>query len=301
MSGLLHADWIRFRHRYDLWIILVAVLLLGVLGFVSSAGSANSQLALPPLDPSMPPDVRAQIDAQNAQIVAQMAAVRDLYVFPRSIVTILDQGSWVFLAAAFVAASWIATEFDWGTIRNVVLGNPRRGRFLAARILSLIAVMTVVLVALAALGAVLPVLIPVTGSGQPSGVTPITILLTGFAGWTWSLAFIVVAALAAVATRSPIFALILAYGYFLLDGLLGNLPIWKSTGLEWLPQFLLGTRLSGLSADIRAASGLSEPYQGVPASALHLDPIAGLLVIGFWISLALALTYIVLRRADIRE
>jgi hypothetical protein len=301
MRGLLYADWIRFRHRYDLWIILIAVLLLGVLSFVSGAGSANSRPGLQPMDPSMPPDVRAQFEAQYAQIVAQMAAVRDLYVFPRTIVTMLEQGSWLFMAAAFVAASWIATEFDWGTIRNVVLACPQRGQFLAARILSLIAAMTVALLALAALGAVLPILVPVTGSGQPSGVTPMAILLTGFSGWTWSLAFITVAALAAVVTRSPIFALILTYGYFLLDGLLGSLAIWKSVGLEWLPQFLLGARLSGLSADIRAASGLAEPYQGASASAFHLDPIAGLLVTAAWISLALGLTYTVLRRADIRE
>jgi ABC-type transport system involved in multi-copper enzyme maturation permease subunit len=302
MRGLLYADWIRFRHRYDLWIILVAVLLLAVLGFVSGATSANSQPELPPFDPSMPPEMQALIEAQNAQIEAQMALMRDLYVFPRSIVTVLEQGSWLFLAAAFVAASWIASEFDWGTIRNVVLARPERGRFLAARLLALMAVMSVALVALGALGAVLPVLVRVVGSGQPSGVTPLAILLTGIGGSIWSLAFIAVAALAAVVTRSPIFALILAYGYFLLDGLLGNLVIWKSAGLEWLPQFLLGVRLSGLLADIRVATGLRDASGGAPTtSAVHLDPIAGLLVIAAWISLSLGLTYAVLRRADIRE
>ncbi len=301
MMGLLRADWIRFRHRYDLWIVLGAVLALGVLGFLSGAGSAKSAPGLSPIDPSMPSELKTQIEAQNAQIVAQAAAVRDLYIFPRSIVTILQQGSWLFMAAAFVAASWIASEFDWGTIRNVILAHPERGRILAARIIALVAVMTVALIVLAALGAVLPLLMPLVGSDHPSGVTPLTVMLAGFGDWTWCLAFVAVAALAAVVTRSPIFALILTYGYFLFDALVANLAVWKSAGLEWLPQFLLGTRLGGLNADIERASGLSEPYQGAPVSPLHLDPLLGLLVIAAWISLVLGAAYLVFRRADIRE
>jgi hypothetical protein len=304
VSGLLRADWIRFRHRYDLWVILLAVLVLGVVSYASGVGSANSPFQVEPIDPTLPPDVRAMIEAQNAQIVAQMAAVRDLYVFPRSVVTMLVQGSWLFMAAAFVAASWIATEFDWGTLRNVVLFEPRRGRVLAARIVSLIAVTLVALVALAGLGAAMPLVMPTVGSGGPSGVTPGAVLLTAFAGLTWCVAFIAVAALAAVVTRSPILALILTYGYFLLESLVDNLTVWESWGspLEWGRQFLLGFRLNALNVDVRLATGLDQPFEGAPSvPPIHLEPALGLLVVLAWIALALGAATLVLRRADIRE
>ena len=46
---------------------------------------------------------------------------------------------------------------------------------------------------------------------------------------------------------------------------------------------------------------MSEPNQGGPPSTVTVDPVVGVLVIAGWIGLALTLTYLVLRRADIRE
>lgn len=304
MTRLVAADWIRFRHRYDLWIILAAVLLLGVVAYASGVGSASSGPALPPIDPSLPPEVQAQIEAQNAQIAAQMAAVRDQYVFPRSIVTMLIQGSWAFMAAAFVAASWIATEFDWRTIRNLVLVEPRRERLLVVRMISLVALATALIVALAALGAVLPLLMPVVGSGADTGVTPGGILLTALGGLVWCTAFIAVAALAAVVTRSPVFALIVTYGYFLLEALVDNLSVWQSSGppFEWLRQLFLGFRLNVLSSDIRAATGLRQAYEPAPTvPPVHLEPLAGAVIIVAWIAGLILGAVLVLRRADIHE
>jgi ABC-type transport system involved in multi-copper enzyme maturation permease subunit len=235
----------------------------------------------------------------NAQIGAQMNAVRVLYVFPRSIVTMLHQGTWVFMAAAFVTASWIGSEFDWGTIRNVFLIRPERGRFLATRLASVILIMTIALALTGLLGAILPALTGI-GSGMAAPeVPPRTIPLAAFGAWVWALAFIAVAALAAVLTRSPIFALILTAGYFLLDGLIANLPVWGSS-IEGVRSVLLGVRLNGLTADVQRASGLVDP-SGVSSVADDFDPLLGLLVVAFWIGLAFGLAYLVLRRADIRE
>lgn len=304
MIGLVRADWIRFRHRYDLWIVLFAALLLGVLAYWSGAGSASRPTDLIPIDPTVPPDIRAQIDAQNAQFLAQAAAMRDEYVFPRSIVTMLAIGNWIFMAAAFVAASWIATEFDWGTIRNVVLAEPRRGRFLAVRVGGLAIASAAAIAALVALGAVLPVAIPLTGSSSPQAVAPAAVVLAALGDLTWCLAFVAVAALAAVATRSPIGALIVTYGYFLVESIVDNSPVWETSGppLEWGRQFLLGFRLNVLSSDIRAASGLRLPFEPEPTvPSIHLEPLAGVAVIVGWMALLLVASWLVLRRADIRE
>jgi ABC-type transport system involved in multi-copper enzyme maturation permease subunit len=235
----------------------------------------------------------------NAQIGAQMNAVRVLYVFPRSIVTMLHQGTWVSMAAAFVTASWIGSEFDWGTIRNVFLIRPERGRFLATRLLSVILIMTIALVLTGLLGAILPALTGIGGGMAAPEVPPRAIPLAAFGAWVWALAFIAIAALAAVLTRSPIFALILTAGYFLLDGLIANLPVWGSS-IEGVRSVLLGVRLNGLTADVQRASGLVDP-SGVSSVADDFDPLLGLLVIAFWIGLAFGLAYLVLRRADIRE
>jgi hypothetical protein len=304
MTGLVRADWVRFRHRYDLWIVLLGALLLGVFAYWSGATSANGPVPLEPIDASLPPDAQAQIRAMNAGLLTQVLAVRDQYVFPRSIVTMLGIGNWLFMAAAFVAASWIATEFEWGTIRNVVLAEPRRGRFLAVRVVSLIVVSALAIGALIGLGAILPLVLPTVGSGGPSGVTPVDVVLTAGGVLVWCVAFIAVATLAAVVTRSPILALIATFGYFLLESIVDNAQVWEVWGqpLEWGRQFLLGFRLNALSSDVRAATGLRQPFEPPPTvPPVHLEPVTGVAVIVAWVALLLGTAWLVLRRADIRE
>lgn len=304
MTGLVRAEAVRFRRRYDLWIVLLGALLLGAFAYWSGATSANSPVPFQPIDPSLPPDAQAQIQAMNAELLSQALALRDQYVFPRSIVTMLGIGNWLFMAAAFVAASWIATEFEWGTIRNVVLAEPRRGRFLAVRVASLVVVSALAIAALIGLGAILPLVLPTVGSGGPGAVTPGDVVLTAAGVLVWCVAFIAVATLAAVVTRSPILALIATFGYFLLESIVDNAQVWEAWGqpTEWVRQFLLGFRLNALSADVRVALGLRQPFEPPPtAPPVHLEPLAGAAVIAAWVALLLGAAWLILRRADIRE
>jgi len=301
MTSLLVAEWLRFRRRYDLWIVLGGVVLLTAFAYISSATSAAQPVVFAPIDPTAPPEIRAMIEAQNAQIALEMARLRDRYVFPLSIVTTLELGSWLFLATAFVAASWIATEFDWRTIRNVLLFEPNRDRVLAARLVALATVASGGIVVLLSLGALLPFAVPVTGSGEPLPVTAVGVAVTAGVTWLWAAAFGALATVAALVTRSPLLAVVLSAGYTVLEQLVANLDVWKRLGLDLVPQFFLVSRLNALRVDVQQAFPLGQPYAPLTAEGPHLDPILGLGVLGLWIAGLVLLARTVFVRADIHE
>lgn len=304
MRGLLQADWIRLRHRYDLWIVIVGCLVLSALSLYSAASSAANLPQLEPIDTSMPADAIAQMKAMNATILDQALGTQDLYLLPRAFVTVLQLGgTFVAMGTAFFTASWVATEFDWGTIRTILLVEPRRYRLLAVRLIAIVAVAAAALAVLALLGAIIPALVPLTGSGKASSVTLDEVVLVWASQLATCLAFVAVATLAAVLTRSPVFALILAYGYFLLDALVANLGAWKSAGLEIVPLFSLASRIAVLNSDVDRTIGLSPQTGFTPGEVPgpHLEPLIGAGVLVAWIVIILGGSFLLLRRADIRE
>src|SRR5581483_8384995 len=111
-------------------------LALVAFSFLSSASNAG-RVEVPPIDPGTPPDLVAEIERQHAEIERQMAQVRDRYLWPWSLIQILSIGSTIFFATVFVAVSWLGSEYTWGTIRNVLLAEPRRVRVFAARVVSI--------------------------------------------------------------------------------------------------------------------------------------------------------------------
>lgn len=300
MTSLLVAEWLRLRRRFDLWLVLGGLLVLVAFSFLSSASSAG-RVEFPPIDPGTPPDIVAEIERQNAEIERQQAQIRDRYLWPWSLVQALEIGSTSFFGTIFVAVSWLGSEYTWGTIRNVLLAEPRRGRVFAARVVSIGLIALGQVVALLGLGAVLPAFLSISGSGNPAPLSPTAVAATAGVVWVWAIAFAALGILAVVVTRSAVLGFVLAAGYALLEQGVAGLDVWRAAGLTLVPKLFLIARLTALRDDVVAAFGTAGPYGTLIPEAERLDPLLGLLVLALWIVGLVGLAAFVFRRADVRE
>ncbi|HWP62890.1 MAG TPA: ABC transporter permease subunit [Candidatus Binatia bacterium] len=296
MRALLIAEWLRLRRRLDLWLVLG-----GVLGLVAFSFLSAGRTEFAPIDPSMPPDLIAEIERQNAELARQMAQVRDRYLWPWSLIEVLGIGSVTFFGTAFVAVSWLGSEYTWGTIRNVLLAEPRRGRVFAARVSSIGLVALGQVAALLVLGAILPAFLSISGTGNPPPLSPIAVAATAAVVWLWAVAFAALGILAVVVTRSAVFAFVLATGYAFAEQVVANLGFWQQAGLAFVPKLFLLARLTALRGDVEAAFGTTGPFAAPELPAERLDPLLGLGVLVLWIVGLLGLAAVVFVRADIRE
>ena len=116
MSGFLRADWIRFRHRRDVLVIALALPVLAVVGYASGLTSSGNQFSFDP-DFSPPPE-----------ILAAMAAERQRFAFPQSVLTLLGSTGIGLLALVYLAVATVGDEFGWSTIRLSLLASSDRRR-----------------------------------------------------------------------------------------------------------------------------------------------------------------------------
>jgi ABC-type transport system involved in multi-copper enzyme maturation permease subunit len=291
VSGLARAEWIRFRKRRSLQVIVLAVPLLVAFFFV--AGYASIGDPLPPFDPEA---VRARILAEgylegvppeDAEIIIaetiaaeresyewaqqQQALQRARYAFPQSVVTVLGSGTFLFFALILVTATTIGDEFGWGTIRTVLLASSDRRRLLAVRIAALGAVASSLLAALVALGAILPALLAATGAQLPAtagfDLGALLVLLLG--ELVIATAVIAFAALATLMVRSGALTLVVMLVYVVIEAAVLTLLLRFETfqdggaGAWALDAFPVRgiTALTGAAS--RAASGLGQ-FPGEP-------------------------------------
>ena len=293
MIGLFRADLLRLRHRGDLWIGVGAVLVLAALLYVSAANSANTTIYWPPENGPLPPEM-----------LEQAARDRDPFTFPFSIVMMIQTGGAILAAVmVFVASAWLGTEFAWGTIRQLTLLRPDRWRFVLVRIAACLALAVVLLVLLMALGAVMPVIVPLEGSGHAPVVTPVALLALAASQLLTIVAAIGLGIMFTVLTRSGSLGIVFSAVYFVADAALGGNPVWeKSELLLWVPRLLLGTRLRALSQDVQAAFGPADPHGYLPPTTLlTIPPTVGLAILLAWIVGLIAIACLIVRRADVRE
>lgn len=293
MIDLLRADLLRLRHRGDLWIGIGAVLILVLLFFVSSANSANQALEWPPDNGPAPPE-----------FLDQLARNRDPFTFPFSIITTLDTGGGIVAAAmAFISAAWLGTEFLWGTVRQLALIRPDRWRVVASRAI-VCALLAAVLVGLVVvLGALLPLLVPLAGSGHAPTVSVGAIVAGAVVHWIYVLAVIGVAMTFTALTRNGSLGILFTVVFFIADAALAGNPVWlQSEGLMWVPRLMLGQRLAALLADARSAFGPADPNGYLtPVTQLSIPAPVGLAILAGWLVVLAILPCLIVRRTDIRE
>jgi hypothetical protein len=258
LKALLHADWLRFRRRRDFWLIAIAVLVAGGVGFVSAYHTDST-------DPSWldrtPAQIREEItsfsdfegmtqaeqDAQIQQMVddsiaqqaqervdweAQQAIALQKYDLAQTPFTLLGNGLVPMLALVLMASLAVGDEFRFGTIRTSLLAAGQRRRFLFARLVSLFAMTLGLFGALVLLAFVLGIGLRVVGAE----VNPSTIPVDPGTGVAWLgaqiLATMVIISLGLALTvllRSGAMPLLLIILAGLVELFVGVLPIFAAT------------------------------------------------------------------------
>jgi ABC-2 type transport system permease protein len=146
------------------------------------------------------------------------------------------------VAMALFALS-VARDFEWGTIRNLLVGQPRRAILLSGKLLATASYVIMGVVAAGIAAVLLAVILAptqdistdtwtVAGSLGTLGTTAIATVLWGLVG-----------AVLAMVTRSAAISITVGVAYLLIiENLLGL--IWESAG-EWLPAGVIAALASG--------------------------------------------------------
>ena len=146
------------------------------------------------------------------------------------------------VAIALFALS-VARDFEWGTIRNLLVGQPRRATLLTGKLL---AVSSYVVIGVVASGVVAFVLALVLAPGQDIATDAWTVPASlGTLGTTaiGAVLYGLVGAVMAMLTRSAAISITAGVAYLLIvENLLGL--IWDSAG-EWLPAGVISAFASG--------------------------------------------------------
>lgn len=305
MNGHLRADVIRLRGRWDVWLIAAAVLGLAALGFVQGYSDVPRHYGWDPSRP-IPPEIVAAMDAERAT-----------YAFPDSLLRLIGGAPWLLAAVFFLTSLTLGLEFGWGTIRTVLLASPDRRRFLVSRLIALGVVGLAVFAGLLVLGGVLPEVLVASGAHLPPSpdVVPVEVL-GAVAAWMVALAFVLtVAALIAVITRNPALPLLVAIVWFILEGLVANLPPWHDLHLDQVARSLPFSSVAALLADsldpahygLAVAGGFGLQGSGsvdpglVATGAVERPLLLSFVVVAGWAVLALLAAATLIRRADILE
>ena len=299
MRGFLRADWIRFRHRRDVLLIALALPVLAIVGYVSGLTSTGNQFGF---DPDFPPP---------PEIVAAMAAERQRFAFPQSILTLLGSTGIGMLALVYLGAATVGDEFGWSTIRLSLLASSDRLRFLASRFVALGAVTGWIVGSLLVLGVVLPFVSNALGADLPAA-PPVDSL--GTLGYVASILLVAFAALAfavliALVTRSGPAAVVIAVIYTLVEAAFGGLPVWQRDDLlAWLPTVLFTRAASSLLDQTNRAAAAVRPFEDIIGDPPADQPLphvlsiqAGILVVLAWACFFAVVAFLRMRRMDIAE
>jgi hypothetical protein len=330
---LLRADWIRLHRRLDVWAILAGILVIGAIGFLNGYKGDSTD---PPLlsEAEVRQQVtefvdfggmtQAEIDAQiegmvrdglaqqeSERLVHEEQQQRDLqkYDLAQSPLTMIGFGFVPLIALFVVTTLIVGDEFRFGTIRASLLAASDRRRFLAARLVTIGALLVGVFTVLAILGVVLALALRVAGAELPP-VPADWVPLDGAAA-LGTVAAIVLSGAALLAsgvlltlvTRSGALPLLLVPAWLFTESFIANLPIFLvGQPLAGVPQLFLTVSVRSLVSQLAAASH-AWAYGSVfpPEAAIDLPLWTVALIVVAWLGLFVTLADRRLRRMDIVE
>lgn len=328
MRGVAQAEWLRFRKRRVLLLIVFAVPLLA--GFIFLAGYASTGNYLYPFDPAeirariiaegylagLPPDEAEAIIVEaieservfHEEQLRQVALDRARYASPQSIVMLLSNGMFVFVALVLLTALSIGDEFGWGTVRTALLASSHRRLLLFLRLVTLALAAGAMLALLVLLGVILPVALTVAGAPLPrtQALDPVGLIVLLSGELLISIMVIAFAALVTLMIRSGSLTLVAVLVYVLVEtaaiGLLTRLESFQENGVnEWLlDAFPVRAILTLMDVAVRATGRLPS-YEGefiVRDLTGAQVPFAALLL---WAGLFAALAFRRFSRMDIVE
>jgi ABC-type transport system involved in multi-copper enzyme maturation permease subunit len=328
MKGLLRAEWLRFRKRGALQVLVIAVPV--IIAFFYLAGFRNATSYMPTFDEQaarqqlidegglngLPPD---QIDQQLNQIIdseradyeqqlAQFRITQSGFAFPQSLLIVLGSATYAFLALILLTATTIGDEFSWGTIRTMLLASSDRRRLLLGRLMALGAVAGFVFASTLLLGFVLPGVLALTGSvlppAPPVDLGWLAVLVV--ADLVISVTVISFAAMATLMVRSGGLTLVVALAYVAIEGAANALllrfePFQDKGSLQWVLNVLPFRATVTVLDKLAGGAGRVEPYPGAfgpPDPGAAWLPLAALVV---WGALFMAIAFRRFGRMDIVE
>lgn len=329
MRGLVAAEWLRFRKRRSIQIIVLAVPLLvaviTVLGYNSiyqypafdeaafrqEMIDAGVLLGVPPeeadvLLAEMVANQRQMFDQQEEQSRLSRAA----FAFPRSVATALGTGAFMLLALVLLTATTIGDEFGWGTIRTSLLASTNRRRFLLVRLGAVVAAGLVMVGLLVVVGTIMPLLLNVPAGKLPATLPAFDVgaLLVMLAGELIAgAALIAFAATVTLVLRSGALALVAALVWIAIEasiltlltrfpefaGTYGNEGVYTPGPLGWV---LEAFPLRGLTTLLRATGQAASGLPSYPGESVSRDmALVGVPITSFAV-LALVLAVVAFRR-----
>jgi ABC-type transport system involved in multi-copper enzyme maturation permease subunit len=328
VTGLLRAEWLRFRKRRALQILVIAIPVL--IAFFYLAGFRNTTSYLPFFDEQVarqqlieggqidgiPPDqvdemLRQMVDSERTnyeQALAQFRVQQSGFAFPQSLLVVLGSATYAFLALILLAATTIGDEFSWGTIRTSLLASSNRSRLLLGRLLSLGAVAGFIFAVTLLLGALLPLILASTGSVLPPApaVDFRWLAILVLADLVISMTVISFAAMVTLVVRSGALTLVVALAYVAIEGVTNGLllrfePFQDKGDLQWLLNVLPFRATVTVLDTLAGAAGRVEPFPGDFGSS---DPGAAWLPLAAlvaWGAVFMAIAFWRFRRMDIVE
>ena len=228
MIGSYASEWIRFRKTgwVGISVMVVFAALVGVMVFVGDEGMGpGGEGHGGPLGSA--PDLAAADGAVAALgAAATLIGVVSLALFALS----------------------VARDFEFGTIRNLLIGQPRRTVLLSGKLLAVASYVIIGVLVAGVLAALLAVnLAPrqdVSTAAWTIGAALATVGNTAFAAVLYGL----VGAVLAMVTRSAAISITVGVAYLLIvENLLGL--VWDSAG-EWLPAGVLSAIAGGGTGSI---------------------------------------------------
>lgn len=323
----MRADWLRFRKRRALQLIVIAVPLLASFFFL--AGYRSNAYEVPVFDEQQfrqemivegnvggtPDEINQMLDqmvASERSNIEMMQAQQDLflsrYSFPQSIVTILGSASFIFFALILLTATTIGDEFSWGTIRTSLLASSDRRRLLLVRLAMLIGIAAALFILVALLGTLLPAILTATGATfKPAPTVDPGALLVLFGGDIVIAATVICfAALGTLIVRSGSLTLIVVLAYVAIEAavlalLLRFKDFQQAGAFEWILNILPGHgAIAFLTTAGRAAGGMPDYLEEAVTRDLGsaVLPLAALAV---WCVLFATLAFGRFTRMDIVE
>ncbi|MBA2381317.1 MAG: hypothetical protein H0V73_04325, partial [Chloroflexi bacterium] len=313
-------------------IIAIAILVLSGLTFLAAYRSDST-------DPEFPSEAQvrqeiidfsggmfegmtqAELDAQIDQMVAESVAQNDdqrrqrdaeqqitlqKYAFPQSVFTVVGSGIAPILALILIASLAVGDEFRFGTIRTSFLAAGDRRRFLAARLVSLLAMTVGLFGAIVVLGAILGIALVVVGAEVGSVaipiVAPVALAWLG-AQVLCTMVLIALGTALTVLLRSGALPLLLILVGALVELFVANLPVFGPREFfSGVPQaFLVNgirTLTTGLGLDTHALA-LAEAEQ--PLQAIAIPPLGVAAIIAAWGILFVVIADRRLRTMDVTE
>jgi ABC-type transport system involved in multi-copper enzyme maturation permease subunit len=311
MKSLLRADLLRFRRRKDFWIIAIAVCLLGGISFL--AGYRAEVQDPPPFNEAqyrqdaidsgflegLPPEeatadleaLVAEARASEAQQAidweAQQAIALQKYDILQSPFTLLGPAIAPILALILIASLAIGDEFRFGTVRTSLLAAGSRRRFLAARLVSLVALTVVLFGVLVLLGFALGAVLRLVGAEVPASVTPID----PGAGLAWlgaqllvTVVLILLGTALTVLLRSGAMPLLLIIVAGLIEAFISALPVFgPHEFLAGVPQAFLSTSIHALTTRLAVDThAIALEGSQPPPAPIDLPIIAVAAIVAAW-------------------